>query len=85
MAHGKPCIATEVGEMREIIHNGKNGLLIPSNDIDALVNAICKIIDDAAFAEQLGREVKKRAHEFHVKKKVDLIQAAYENCLLDTC
>ncbi len=85
MAHGKPCIATEVGGMREIIHNGKNGLLIPSNDIDALVNAICKIIDDAAFAEQLGREAKKRAHEFHVKKTVDLIQAAYENCLLDTC
>ena len=40
---GRPVIATDVGALSEMIINKKTGLIIPPNDVDALVNAIKKI------------------------------------------
>ena len=48
MAIGLPCISTdcEPGGARALIEDGVNGLLVPVNDEESLVNAICKILDN---------------------------------------
>ena len=52
MAIGLPCVSTDCPNgPAELIENGKNGLLVPSDDKDALVAAIGKMIDDPAFAK----------------------------------
>lgn len=42
----KPVIATKVGGLPEMVIEGKTGLLIPPNDIEALATAIIQILND---------------------------------------
>ncbi len=45
-AMGLPCIVTDINGSREIIENGKNGVIIPSKDTDALYEAMKNMIND---------------------------------------
>ena len=45
-AMGLPSIVTDINGSREIIVNGKNGIIIPSKDTDALYHAMKKMLDD---------------------------------------
>ena len=45
-ALGLPSIVTDINGSREIIENGKNGLIIPSKDVDSLENAMERMITD---------------------------------------
>ena len=46
MAAGIPVIASAVGGNEEIISHEHNGLLFPSNDLDALVRRLRRLLDD---------------------------------------
>lgn len=56
MSLGLPCISTDCrcGGPRMLIENGKNGLLVPVNDEDALTEAMRKLAEDSAYAKSLG-------------------------------
>lgn len=58
MAAGIPSISTDCpsGGCRELIDNEKNGLLIPVGDKTALYNAMCRLADDAEFAEEISKK-----------------------------
>ena len=58
MAMGMPIVATDCpcGGPRTVIRNEENGLLIPIKDEDALVEGICRLIEDKEFAKRLGKE-----------------------------
>lgn len=61
MALGLPCVSTDCGGggARFLIENGKNGLLVPQKDVDAMAAAMDRILFDHAFAEKLGVEARK--------------------------
>jgi glycosyltransferase involved in cell wall biosynthesis len=40
LAAGTPVIATRVGGVPEVVHDGENGLLVPPGDVNALTDAI---------------------------------------------
>jgi glycosyltransferase involved in cell wall biosynthesis len=48
MAHGLCVVASDVGGIPEIIVDGESGLLIPADDVDALVGALRQILTDPA-------------------------------------
>ena len=54
MACGKPVIGTDMGGIPEVISDGKNGLLVPPADSEALAKAIERILLDNSFAKELG-------------------------------
>jgi glycosyltransferase involved in cell wall biosynthesis len=54
-AMGKPCIATDVAGCREAVVNGWNGILVPPKDVDALADAIVKLLDDHLLRARMGR------------------------------
>jgi glycosyltransferase involved in cell wall biosynthesis len=56
MSFSKPVIATDVNEIGETIINGKTGLLIPPNHLDALVESILKLIQNRNLARRLGEK-----------------------------
>lgn len=84
MGIGMPCISTdcEYGPS-ELIKNGWNGLLVPVKDVQAICQALVKMIDDREFAAMCGknaREILKtnnieticgryREYFYHVLKK----------------
>lgn len=55
MACGLPVITTPVSGIPEIIHDGRNGTLVPPDDADALADAIQRLSSDAMLARNLGR------------------------------
>ena len=67
MATGIPSISTDCpsGGSRELIENNINGILIPVNDKDAMVEAICKLADDSEFAETLSQNGVKLQEELN--------------------
>lgn len=56
LAMGIPSICTDcpIGGARSYIEHGKNGLLIPVRDKDALTRAMIQIASDASFADKLS-------------------------------
>jgi glycosyltransferase involved in cell wall biosynthesis len=54
LAVGTPVVATAVGGVGEIVHDGENGLLVPSGDADALAAAVRRLLDDSALRERLA-------------------------------
>jgi spore coat protein SA len=64
MARGRAVVATRVGGVPEVIQDGVSGLLVAPNDVDALANAITKILESATLREALGRAARERSSRF---------------------
>ena len=82
MAAGLPVVATKVGGIPALIEHGMNGLLVPSADAYALVEAMKSIIHQPDLARRLGEA----AHQsigarFGVSYMVRAIEALYEETL----
>ena len=56
MACGLPCIATRISGSEDIIQHGVNGLLIESEDYQALAHALMLLLRDSALAQTYGRK-----------------------------
>ena len=60
MAIGIPCISTDCPfGPGELIDNGKNGILVPVGDMEALKEAMCKMVEDEEFAQYCGNNARK--------------------------
>ncbi len=51
---GLPIVATDVGGNREIVAHGRNGLLVPPQDPDALAAALQAVLGKPAHAQAMG-------------------------------
>ncbi|MBR0931015.1 glycosyltransferase family 4 protein [Bradyrhizobium diazoefficiens] len=60
-AHGVPVVSTPVGAIPEVIQSGRNGLLVPVGDVEALVAAIDQMIGSPAMRASFG-EAARRDH-----------------------
>jgi glycosyltransferase involved in cell wall biosynthesis len=56
MSLGCPMVVTAVGGIPEMINDHKNGLLVPSQDEDAMIFACKRLLDDFTLAARLGRQ-----------------------------
>ncbi|RLC77201.1 MAG: hypothetical protein DRI81_08965 [Chloroflexi bacterium] len=63
MAHGLPCIATDIPGNNDIITSGRNGLLVHLDDEDDLASAIGRLATDQGLRERLGREAARCVEE----------------------
>ncbi|MCG8371492.1 MAG: glycosyltransferase family 4 protein [Proteobacteria bacterium] len=62
MAMRLAVISTEISGVPELVEHGVNGLLTQPGDEQALVDAMLRIIDDAAFRDSLGRRALETVH-----------------------
>jgi glycosyltransferase involved in cell wall biosynthesis len=51
---GRGVVGSRVGGIPDIVEEGATGLLVPPEDIDALADALVRILSDGALAERLG-------------------------------
>ncbi|MBI5099771.1 MAG: glycosyltransferase [Nitrospirae bacterium] len=80
MACGLPVIATDCKSgPREILQNGRCGLLVPVEDEAALAEGILKLLRDSALREKFATLGKKRTMDF----SADKIVRRYENLFFD--
>ncbi|MBN2105977.1 MAG: glycosyltransferase family 4 protein [Deltaproteobacteria bacterium] len=65
MACGVPIIATSVGGIPDIIQNGRNGLLIAPDDIEALSAALASLFADTELAARIGSRARRDAEALY--------------------
>ena len=57
-AMGLPAIVTDINGCNEIIEEGKNGIIIPSKDESALLQAMTSFVEDKTMLNQLAAEAR---------------------------
>ncbi len=67
---GLPIIMTDVGSAGELIINKKTGLVIPVNDLDALVAAMEELINKPELREQLGKNASQAVLNLPTKQEI---------------
>ncbi|MCG9893728.1 MAG: glycosyltransferase family 4 protein [Thermosynechococcaceae cyanobacterium MS004] len=55
MAAGLPVVASDVGQLREVIQSGVNGLLCPAGDAAALTQSLVVLQQQPALRQRLGQ------------------------------
>ena len=70
-----PVIVTPVGNIKEYVRDGENGLVFPRGDIKSLVKKINSLIKNESLRKKLGKEGRKTIKERHDwKNKVDKLR-----------
>jgi glycosyltransferase involved in cell wall biosynthesis len=60
MAGAAPIVATAVGGVPEMVHDGVHAVLVAQNDTEQLAEGIERLLGDRALAERLGRAAQAR-------------------------
>ena len=82
MAHGRPVVASAVGGLKDLVVDGKTGLLVPPGDPEALRAALERLLADAELRRRLGACGRERAGErFSWAAVTDATLAAYRMAL----
>ena len=58
MAHGLPCVATRVGAMSEILHDGQLGLLVEPEDVEGLAGTLTSLLQDRGLQDTLSQRAR---------------------------
>lgn len=82
MAAGRAIVATRVGGIPEAIEDGRDGLLVPSGDPDALAGALLRVVKDDALRARLGEAARHRAEtEFSMETMFGKYEALYREAM----
>ena len=55
---GLPSIVTDINGSREIVEDGKNGIVIPSKDADALYDAMKRMMEDSRLRKSMAEKAR---------------------------
>lgn len=81
-ASGLPVIATEVGEVPRIVSNSETGILVKPKDVDRLVEAIERLIENPLAAENMGERGRRRIEESYGWEIIcDKLEGAYRETI----
>jgi len=83
MAHGRPVVAGAVGGLLDLVVHEETGLLVPPRDVQALREALHRLLADEKLRARLGANARRRAEETLSWDRVtDRTLAAYEEALV---
>jgi len=77
-AHGRPAIATELGEQRELMRDGRHGLLVPPGDEAALAGAMLRMAADGSLREAMGQAAAALAQRCSVSENARQLTSLYQ-------
>ena len=76
-AAGRPVVATDVGGVRHVVTDGRDGLLVPAGSPAAVASALSLVLADRALATRLGENGRSSARRFGADRLVADIRALY--------
>ncbi len=82
MASGKPVIATDAGGNTELVHNGRNGFIVPVESPRSIAEAAASFLVDAALIASAGTESRALVEQnFSVTRMVERYHQLYADLL----
>ena len=79
--HGKPVIASDLPEIREMIAEGASALLVPPGDPQALKRAIKRLLEDPALARRMAEKNLEYAAKRSWERVAELYEEAYRELI----
>ena len=77
-----PAVVTDVKGNREAVEHGRNGLLVPLGDVQALAGAIIELLNDREKAQRMGEEGRRIAlARFDERVVFEKVKAEYARLL----
>lgn len=61
MACGTPVVSTDVGGVREVVEDGRQGFLVPATDLEAYAERLQRLLRDRELSRRLGAAARERA------------------------
>jgi len=80
MSAGIPVICTDVGGMRDVVIDGKNGFVVKPSKFEALREKIMLLMDEVAIYRKMSWEARKIAAEYSWEKILDKLGVIYLLC-----
>jgi glycosyltransferase involved in cell wall biosynthesis len=85
MAMGRPIVASELGQIGDVIDHEATGLLVPPGDVLALASAIARLLDDPALRARLGaaarvKAVARHTWDAHVARLLGAVMGSDPSC-----
>ncbi len=75
---GKPVVATDVDGNREIIEDGKTGVLVPARNPKKMAEAVIRLLRDKSLASRLGERAREVVLlKFKLSRMVEEVQDLY--------
>ena len=82
LAVGRPCVSSNVGQIPEVIDEGRTGLLVPSMNPEALANALISLLGDPERRQRMGKEGRAVVEErFDIRRTVKQLEQGYVDLL----
>jgi glycosyltransferase involved in cell wall biosynthesis len=77
LAAGRPIVASDLPSMREVLHDGVDGLLVPPGDAPSLAAAIDRVLTDPALARRLSAAAAALAPEYTWARRAERLEALF--------
>ncbi len=79
---GKPVVASSVGGLPEVIHNGVNGFLVPPRNPERIATALTRILSDEELGNRLAANALRTIdREFRWEKIAQKTLKLYRSCV----
>ena len=78
MACGVPNVASDIGQIPDLLRDGETGILVPPGDVDALAEALVRFADDPELRNRIGKAAMAEANEQHAwtSRAADIVAIA---------
>jgi glycosyltransferase involved in cell wall biosynthesis len=77
MASGKAIVASELGQIADVLEHGRTGWLVPPGDAEALASALRELGAAPRLREELGKRARREASDHTWQKNAGRILDAY--------
>jgi glycosyltransferase involved in cell wall biosynthesis len=81
MAAGLPCVVTDVGDCKELVHDGETGFVVPVGNEEKLAERILLLLRDKALRRHMGLKGRERIQAFDVRRMVEQYKELYQQVL----
>jgi len=83
MACGTPVIASRITGIPEIVENGKNGLLVPPKDSEALADAIIYLLENEEVRKKMGENGRMKVENYSWERIAEDTERIYNEVLCE--
>jgi len=81
MMLGSVVVALDAGNLKEIIKNGENGILIDQKDIDKLPEILNTLLNDKNLTKKLSENAKEDSKKFNVDATVNELESIFKKII----
>jgi glycosyltransferase involved in cell wall biosynthesis len=81
MQYGLPVVAFDAGGIREWLHDGVNGYLVPWKDTDLFAARLETLLGNKTLARAMGQSAWKWVRQYGSAAQIDILEQVFERVL----